>query len=234
MIFNKHNSDDPIIYFTLIDFLIQLLFFGLFVYVVINYPSDSNKDSPPDWSTKAIYYPFLRSLTPYINANEVEEIRELLIKIQEKGKLKEFLNFIEKYKDPYGIIRTCLKDPNSCAKLSALNDFERNRFVNGYGKKPCLLNGEYKENSLLTVDAYNDKLIVISLNHKEINLLKNIHLHITENQIIKRDEIVDIFKPLFNKECTYFINYNQKGDSESIRHLVEINVIPHISRNLSK
>lgn len=72
------KKDDPIIFFTLIDFLVQLIFFGLLIVVVFVVREDPLDRSDRVWAKQPKYLPVIDSASPYIHADKAKELEELL------------------------------------------------------------------------------------------------------------------------------------------------------------
>jgi len=91
---SRRKTEDPIIYFTLIDFLIQLIFIGLFIFVV-NKAVRSDIES----LTENPKFPLIAdALGPYITKNSIDSLIELLTRLDRLEKngnevLRELLNF---------------------------------------------------------------------------------------------------------------------------------------------
>lgn len=224
------DSEDPIIYFSLIDFLIQLIFFTLFLFVVSVSRNTDQLPTSLGWVKDPIYWPKLNDLSPFIKESQQEQIKELAKKFKDKKLLEEFLNFLKHNPDPLGSLQwikdkptdvtkkfvdVCISHPDACKRLSEMNEDQLKKFTGLSIYKANCLNGK----DVFIVNAYDDRLEVSSIGD-ESELVK-IGMPLKVNQVILKSEVRKTFSRLSGKECAYRIGYIKKGDSEDMRHLAE-------------
>ena len=226
------NKDDPIIYFTLIDFLIQIIFFTLFIAVVYVSGSQKSKAIPEElgWVTNEIYWPMLNDLTPFIKQSQQDEIKKLLKVFQDNNALEEFLAYIKNkpnlsalFKSLNGIppdtakkiIEWCNANPDACT-----------RFAFSSTTKPSCLSGA----PLFDVNAYDDRLVIAKINN--LNELSKLRVALRVGEVIPKNMIHAKFINFSDSalNCVYRIKYNKKGDSEDMRHATEVDLRLNIIR----
>jgi hypothetical protein len=219
--------DDPLVYFTLIDFLTQIIFFGIFALII--FQSGARKEVAPEklpaQSTHPVYYLNLRDLQPSITADQVQEVRELLSRLQEKGAMERLLKFLQQRPDAFALIRQCLDHPQECEKFSTLSTADIGKLL-GVGKPPCLTEAD----RLFAVDAYSDRLVVTEIYEKERHVLTENNVSLTVDEVIPKSEIVSRLSGLNKATCRHYIQYMRRDDSEDMRHVVEQVVRPNIIR----
>ncbi len=221
------RQDDPILYFTLIDFLTQIIFFGIFALII--FQSGARKEVAPRklpaQSTDPVYYPDLRGLQPLIAADQVQEVRELLSRLQDKGALEQLLSFLRQRPEAFALITQCLDHPQACRKFSAMNAADIGKLM-GTGKPPCLTEAD----RLFAVEAFDDRLVVTGIYEKERHILTENNVLLTVGDVIPKSEIVSRLSGLNKAACRHYIQYVKRGDSEDMRHVVEQVVRPNIVR----
>jgi len=221
------GHDDPILYFTLIDFLTQIIFFGIFALII--FQSGARKEVAPQklpaQSTDPVYYIDLRDLQPNITADQVKEVRELLSRLLEKGAMEQLLKFLQERPDAFALINQCLNHPQACGKFGSMSAREMDKLA-GVGKPPCLT----EKDRLFTADAFDDRLVVTHIEDRERHILTENNVQLTEGESIPKTEIISRLHGLTRPTCIHYIQYVKRGDSEDMRHVVEQVLRPHIVR----
>lgn len=226
------KSEDPIIYFTLIDFLVQLIFLALFIFVVLRV-SEVSKPTPP-WLDDPDYLPLINeALTPYINGESAKTLAELLKELFERdggqetlAKLLDFLRLNDKpletlkacARDPSvcnSIIARCNASPKSCEVLAAmpLPVFGAIGSEKGAGKPHCL---PLKTRALFTLTSTRvGEIISFDLsntnNTKEAeSYLRELNLDGKSQLRLSLTEFTARFSPLISKPCQHTIRYDDQ------------------------
>ena len=238
-----NSSDDPVIYFTLIDFLLQVIFCSLMLFVVFQHTAHARRpESRPGWVEDPVYLPLVRDMTPFITIKKDAELRELLRRLKDQGALERFLDYLRSNPDTERLTQQCRAHPEACQRFTAMTAEELEHLAAsppeelaaqphragglGAGKPPCLAG----DPALFTVDAYDDWLVVAAISAQGAATLKEHRLALRAGQIIPKKDVAATLLPLFKAECRYAIRYVQRGDSEEMRHLTEQAVHPAIVR----
>jgi hypothetical protein len=234
------SSDDPVIYFTLIDFLLQVIFCSLMLFVVFQHSAHARRpESRPGWVEDPVYLPLVRDMTPFITIKKDAELRELLRRLKDQGALERFLDYLRSNPLPVQLTQQCQISPAACQRFAAMTAAELEHLAatepeaadaaprhGGNGKPPCLSG----DPALFTVDAYDDWLVVSGISAQGAQTLKQRRMSLRAAQIIPKKDVPATFSPLIRAECRYAIRYIQRGDSEEMRHLTEQAVHPAIVR----
>jgi hypothetical protein len=209
------KKDDDIVYLTLIDFLIQLIFFSLFIFVIFNKPPSSNPSTfnPPKWVNDKIYAPILEGFGPFVkleNVKKFEEIWRYLKSQKDLDNLLEALNYsktTEELKKGAGIVY----------KGGGVDKVEQKII----GKKSCLEDGT--STSIFAFEAYDTFIRVYSISDVGQKLLQTKSINIKVGQEIHKSEISNKFLKFFDKNCVFYVDYIRHTDSEQMRNEVEKN-----------
>ena len=244
------SSDDPVIYFTLIDFLLQIIFCSLMLFVVFQHTTLARMrqpDSAPGWVQDPLYLPLMRDMTPFITLQKDQELRELLRHLKDRNALEQFLDFLRSNPDSLQLtgqvtaqlMAQCRAHPAACQRFGTLTAAELGQLaalkptttpaaqgLHGAGKPPCLAG----DPALFSVDAYDDRLVVTGISALGVSTLKAHRLTLKQGQIIRKNDVLTMLSPLNRAECRYAIRYVKRGDSEDMRHLTEQAVHPSIVR----
>jgi hypothetical protein len=209
-------SDDPVIYFTLIDFLLQVIFFSLMLFVVLQHVGHAPQENQrPGWVDDPVNLPLMRDMTPFVTIKKEAELRELLRLLKDRGALDQFLDYLRQNPDPLRFMEQCRAHPEACRRFGAMTASDLGRL--GAGKPACLAG----DPALLSVDAYDDRLVVTSISAAGASQLRERRLALRPRQVILKSEVTALLSPLALPGCRYTIRYVKRGDSEDMRHLTE-------------
>lgn len=224
------KSEDPIIYFTLIDFLVQLVFLALFIFVAIRV-SEVSKPNPP-WLDDPDYLPLINeALTPFINGESAKTLADLLKELFEHdagqetlAKLLDFLRLNEKpletleacVRNPSvcnSVIARCNASPKSCEVLAAMPPKDFAGIVKGAGKPHCAMNNRilFTLTSNRSSDGLNFQISDVSPEAEDA--LSTVGVQIANNTQLSPLEFSARFLPLTKKECQHTIRYVDKVNS---------------------
>jgi hypothetical protein len=209
------KKDDDIVYLTLIDFLIQLIFFSLFIFIVFNKPSTSEKVfySPPKWVNDKIYAPILEGFGPFIKLDNIKKFEEIWKYLKSQKDLDNLLEALR-----YSKTTEELKKGANLINQGGGSTKVEQKII---GKKSCLENGSTA--SIIVLDAYDTHITVRSISPIGSELIKNKGITLEEGQAIQKAEISDKFSRFFDKECALYVDYIRHTDSEQMRNEVEKN-----------
>lgn len=229
------------IYFTLIDFLLQLVFLGLFVFVITSLSPDGDSKKPPGWVFQEQYLPLLNDgLSPFIRANEADELRRVLENINKTpGLLESLLNFLQSTKNPRDFLVYCAKNPSSCSgvlgrceasprtckALVDMSDRDFDAIGGGAGKPFCI--SVNKSRSLFTLTGKSNELGAGFLHIDEISevghaALQSEGISVIPNQEFTPDEFRKTFAALGQKNCVHVIKYRARSDSLTLWRTLDI------------
>jgi hypothetical protein len=236
---DEPSGNDPIIYFTLIDFLIQIIFCVVFAFVVFQALDQHRKDQErsereklkqmaelPGWVRDPVYLPLLRDMTPFITIKNERKLRELLEMLKKQGALEQFLKFLKETREPFALIEQCLNHPDACERFGSLTPSEVGKFMKGVGLPPCLRTMD----RLFEADVFDDRLEVRSVSLVGRKVLGENQVQLTVGDVILKPEIRLRLAGLKKPDCMHYFSYIKKGDSEDMRHTIEQVLRPAIVR----
>lgn len=223
------KSEDPIIYFTLIDFLVQLIFFGLFIFVAYKLVEREDPSLTPQYPS----VPIINELGPYVSADAARDLVAIIKKIYNDGRgaetLEKLLNFLRLADKPIKTLSACLeqpqicqavvtrceKYPSSCRALGTMSDdsFKTIGIDKGAGKPHCAV----KDRILFTLtsnrssDGLNFQISDVSPEAEDA--LSTVGVQIANNTQLSPLEFSARFLPLTKKECQHTIRYVDKVNS---------------------
>ncbi|MDG1454008.1 MAG: hypothetical protein P8Q17_06205 [Methylophilaceae bacterium] len=210
-----NKKDNDIVYLTLIDFLIQLIFFSLFVFVIFNKPPSSNAPiySAPKWVNDKIYAPILEGFGPFIRVENVKKFEEIWKYLKSQKDLDNLLEALKYAKTTDELKRSA----DLVSKGGGVEKVEKKII----GKKSCLKDGS--TTSIFSFDAYDTFIRVNSISDIGKQLLQANGINIKEGQRVNKSEIRNKFFKFFNNNCVYYVDYIRHTDSEQMRNEVEKN-----------
>jgi len=227
----RKSADDPIIYFTLIDFLIQLLFFGLFIFVVWSALGNDSRTQLPSWVFDKQYAPLInKDLSPFIRANEAKELSAVLNEIDKTpGLLDQLLKFLQKTTDPIALLEFCSKNQESCVSLigrcdenpkscEVLSEMSDERFAAlgaGTGKPFCEKGAGAR--TLFTVVGLDTQrggvLVIKDITALGSRVLEVENIQIPSNESLTVENFKELVAPFNRKNCVHVVRYRAESDS---------------------
>ncbi len=247
------KSNDSIIYLTLIDFLFQLIFFGIFLFVTYASVQDSLHEKIKKYkiSDQALVE-VIDGLGPFIKASNVDLLVKFLKQLKSADDLSlilENLKLIQSQKEFNEFIKKISKNGllNSQSDKTALYDFLNEiddpeqlkklntaiKYSGGISKlNEKILAGMGKvscfssgsRESIMEIEAYDKFIKVVYISDQGKGILLDKNMNLKIGDEIDKDSIAIKLQPLYDKNCAYFVKYIRKTDSESIRLAVEKNV----------
>jgi hypothetical protein len=245
----SHSSgptEDPIIYFTLVDFLIQLLFFGLFLFVVFEYGS-GNPGETKEWVNRPEWtlfqdlkeeLPFLKGMSELVPADSQQAMLDALRKLKEEGLLEEFLKFATQSEHPLDLIKYCATDPERCSRFlgqcekfpqecerfAAADGSGVTRMMNALGLGPCLPGGR----PLFSIEGHGSGIegeegyfVVREIFPAGKDELARANIQLIAGQQLAKDRVRTMFQALKPTDCRHYVDYLVLTDSERMRAIVE-------------
>jgi hypothetical protein len=227
----RKSADDPIIYFTLIDFLLQLLFFGLFIFVVWSALGNDARVRLATWVFDEQYAPLINNdLSPFIRANEAKELSAVLNEIgKTPGLLDKLLNFLKQTADPISLldfcaenrescvslIARCDKNPKSCEALSEMSDERFAALGAGTGKPFCEKgDGARALFTVVGVDTQTGGMLVIrDVTALGARVLEAEKIEIPLNESLTIARFKELVAPFNLKACIHVVRYRAESDS---------------------
>jgi hypothetical protein len=224
------KPEDPIIYFALIDFLVQLIFFGLFIFVAYQLIEREK----PTLTDKYPSLPIINALGPYVSADAARDLVAIMNKIYENGRgaetLKKLLNFLRLVNKPVETLNACFRQPeicqavvvrcekypDSCRALGALPDDGFRNIGNdtGAGKPHCVVK---KNRILFTLTSYQSSngvtFQISDISSQAKDVLNPLGIEIANNMQLSPVEFSARFLPLIKKNCTHTMRYDDKVNS---------------------
>jgi hypothetical protein len=227
----RKSADDPIIYFTLIDFLIQLLFFGLFIFVVWSALGTESRARLPNWVFDKQYAPLInKDLSPFIRANEAKELSAVLNEIgKTPGLLDRLLIFLKQTTDPIALLDFCAenkescisligrcdKNPKSCDVLTEMSD-ERFAALGAGTGKPFCEKGE-RARTLFTVVGLDTSsggvLVIKDVTAVGARVLEQEKIAVPLNENLTVERFRGLVVPFNKKPCVHVVRYSAESDS---------------------
>ncbi len=208
------NRSDSIVYLTLVDFLIQLIFFGMFLFVAF-YPSKTQDEPTLKPEFKKFGVPILEGFGQLVNAENVPIFQKLAEYIHNK---KDLIDLID-----------AIKQAGSISKLLEINNIvegaggiESARKRLGVGQPACI-KGKL---SLMTVVAHDEFIVIKNITDIGRVVFTEIGLRVIEGNQYSFDQFTFHFK-LMNQQkidgqsCVHFVRYERLTKFEAPRLAVD-------------
>lgn len=208
------NRSDSIVYLTLVDFLIQLLFFGMFLFVAF-YPSRSQDEPTLKPEFKKFGVPILEGFGELINAENVPIFHKLAAYINNK---KDLIDLVD-----------AIKQAGSISKLLEINNIvegaggiESARKRLGVGQPACIKG----KTSLMTVVAHDEFIEIKNITDTGKVVFAELGLRVNEGNQYSFDQFSIYFK-LMNQQkidgqsCVHFVRYERLTKFEAPRLAVD-------------
>jgi hypothetical protein len=228
------KSDDPIIYFTLIDFLVQLIFLAIFLVVALQASQrgpEPAQGQPPPWVADPAYVPLLNEgVGPFIRDDDARDLLRLLKAIYDEKLLEPLLAFLTKTPNPLAVLKSCSTDPatcsqilsrctkfpDSCEALAGMSDSKFGVIGQGEGKPQCR-DRSGKSARLFTV--YGEIGPAGALYRIEdisafgMVSTKEAGIDIANGVVYDKSGFRRVFLPFTVKKCAHVVHYIDRTDS---------------------
>ena len=247
------KSDDSIIYITLIDFLLQLIFFGIFLFVSIASAQNSLIEKLKQYQvSNQVLIEILDGLGPFIKASNVELLTKFLNQLKSPNDLKFIIESLKLIKSPNDLEKLIKKlyelellkdDANRKILIDFLNEFndpeqlkklltliKNSGGVSKFNDKVQAGMGKIScfssgsREPIMEIEAYDAFIKIASITDDGRAILAEKGMRIRSGDQISKESITTSLAPLYDKDCAYFVKYIRKTDSESIRSAVERSV----------
>jgi hypothetical protein len=227
------KSDDPIIYFTLIDFLLQLIFLAIFLTVALNVVEEGSQpdsSAPPHWVFDKKYLPLINeSISPFIRADDAEKLRRLLDDINKRGLLEPLLTFLAATREPLATLEICSREPRLCTAIlsrckespdscKALSEMTSSKFAklgSGAGKPICF--DESGRGRIFTVIGFGTgnapKFRLSEVTPYGARVLLEAGVAVGPGVTLNKGEFLSRFQSFARKDCVHVVRYMAESDS---------------------
>ena len=199
------NENDDVFFLTLVDFLAQVLFFGLFVFVVYQ-ASDTQKREKVE-SDKA-------EIAKAVEAAGVSNITELTDELTKLSptQLKSFNDMIASaggVKAVQALIAKAKREGGATAAVAHLEEFAK---LKGADKPSCLVGVDGETRMLGTILATNEALEFTASTPELEVLLKRLGRRFEDVQRLPPGRFAAVFGPVLKLEptCRYFVVFHER------------------------
>ena len=202
-----HKDNDEIFLFTLIDFLLQICFFGLLVACAHAVATRHNA------KTAARDQQDLELLRKATGVSNIAEITDLLTRLGPISELKGFSDFLSRYNESQKIANTreAIQQAGGPSQLRTQLETLR-KIQEGSGKPPCLFrddNGKRIPTSLATVLATDNAIEFTALTPDLQDVLTILSRDFQSVHRLSLTEFRTAFQPIRQKkpDCMYTLTF---------------------------
>lgn len=211
----QQERSDSVFYFTLIDFLIQLLFFGIFIASVVISTEGEKKQRD-------------RSNNPF--ASEIADGFGDLVKPSNLELFKELARIIKTQEDFEALVRALKaaakrnEDNKHWLKIIEATSLEdAKKAIGGLGKKSCLEDGS--RFALFTLEAHDSLVRLTEVTERGHEVSKKLGFNPPLGIDLPVAEVPDRFRVFFQSDCTYIVRVKMLTDSNRVRKAIEANFL---------
>jgi hypothetical protein len=208
------TRSDSVIYLTLVDFLIQLIFFGVFLFVAFN---QSRTQDEPTLSPEFKQYgvPILEGFGELVSADNVPIFQQLAKFIRNR---QDLIDLVESLKRA-GSVQSLL-DGTKIVQEAGGNEAARKRL--GLGRPACLAS----KAPLMTVVAYDEFIEIAVITDDGRRIFDEIEVNIVAGVKLSFDQFTTQFKRLIQQKvgdepCVHFVRYERATKLEAPRLAVD-------------
>jgi len=195
------SRSDSVIYLTLVDFLLQLIFFGIFLFVAY-YPSKP-QDLPSLTKEFQKYgVPILEGFGELITAENVQWFQRLAKFIHNQAELISLVQALEKA----GSVDDLVQMIDLVQSSGGLNKVKSKLL----GQPACLPD----RSSLMTVEAADTYLFIANVTEPGAKVLAELHVGAKVGDRLTFAEFTNRFRPLLDQKvdgvrCVHFAKYDR-------------------------
>jgi membrane-associated protease RseP (regulator of RpoE activity) len=207
------RRSDDVFFFTLIDFLLQVFFFGLLMFVVgqlIEHRKDSERAKEDVAKRKVLELAGVSSLT---------ELTDYLSKLVPLDHLRGTKEFVDRNGGPKEVKAAidAVREAGGVEKVKELQQqvdglTHQVAQLEGWGKVSCIPNvrvgDKYQPKSVARVVVYDDKIVLEDPSPEMKGVLASLGLEFSSVQQLSPSSFRATFAPLVAKhpECRYFLS----------------------------
>jgi len=199
------DRSDSIVFFTLIDFLVQLLFFGMLLFVWNN-----NKYSDPK------YFPVMEGIGPFMNEGNIDLLTRLFKNIKSDAELKKLVEALQLM--PPEKLKEFVDSAVSRGKNTSDPEVWKT-ILSGFGRPPCLQDGWKRP--IMELTAFDDRVVISQIFDDGRAFVSQLAPEFRPGTVLERTKIADSLRRFRNSQCNYYVQYTRNTDSEYIRRQVE-------------
>jgi hypothetical protein len=212
-----NDRSDSIVFFTLIDFLAQLLFFGVLLFVWnLGAGDDKKPNKVIEKFRDPIYVPVLEGVGPFIHEKNVELLTRLFKTIKSDAELRALVEALQamppaKLNEFVERAKIHGKDPSDSEVWKTI--------LSGFGRPPCIQDGWKRP--IMELTAFDDRIVVSQIFEDGKEAVSRLAPEFRPGTVLERSRIADSLRKFRNNQCNYYIQYTRNTDSEHIRRQVE-------------
>jgi len=206
------RRSDDVFFFTLIDFLLQVFFFGLLLFVVGQTLQQDEKNTRDKEEKKR------EELFKSAGVSSITELTDLLTKMAPLENLRGTSDFMARNGGYEGVEAAvaAASAAGGAEKVSELNTqvaamSDRIAKLEGWGKVSCIpnitVNGAVQPKSIATVIVTDDQITLESPEPEMQALLRSMNLEFQDVQQLSLSSFKSTFAPVVTRqpECRYFL-----------------------------
>jgi hypothetical protein len=203
----ESNRSEGIVYLTLVDFLIQLIFLGVFVTLIL-YSSNTNQEQGLTEKTSSARWPIIEGLGELVHEDNIPLFEELGRLLENREDLKELVSLLDK-KNTSEIAEILVKveETDRDAKIE-----KRGGFV------PC--EGEFtgKFPQVMKVTTFAENIRIDEITPKGRQVFNQLSVQIIAPSVLSWPEFLKVTKIFASMKkdgykCRYKVDETSKSDS---------------------
>ncbi|MEI6335207.1 MAG: hypothetical protein WCS87_11640 [Methylococcaceae bacterium] len=225
------KRSDDVFFFTLIDFLVQVFFFGLLLYVLSQAAQIQAENARHEEEAK------IQKLMNATGVSNLAELTDELSKLAPIKELKGVSDFINKAGglDEAKRMHKVLEDAGG-AEIITMRLAKLRKLEEGSGKPPCLFNviGDKKVNKTLAVVVATDTKISFQSSNSDLEeVLRLLGYSYDSVKELSLHEFQKTFAPLLQKspDCRYTLRFIENTHlvyaRDSARFAFYLNIVSH-------
>lgn len=201
------NDKDDVFFFTLIDFLIQICFFGIFVACATHLISERSKENEAKVDKE------VGKLRKAAGVSSITEITDILSRLGPLDELKGFSEFLKRFDEPHKLKNTQRALERAGGPAALLGRLDKlTRLEEGSGKPPCLARTEGEKRIPIPLATVIASDTTIEFENENTNLeavLTLLGRDFTSTRRLSLEEFKRAFTPLRQKkpDCMYTLNF---------------------------
>lgn len=214
MVTEASSRSDSIIYLTLVDFLIQLIFFGIFLFVAFN---QSRTQDEPNLSPEFKQYgvPILEGFGELVSADNVPIFQQLAKFIRNRQDLVDLVESLKRA----GSVQHLLDGTKIVQEAGGIES-ARKRL--GLGRPACLAS----KASLMTVVAFDEFIEIAAITEDGQKVFDETEVNVAAGAKLSFDQFTARFKRLIQQKvagepCVHFVRYERATKLEAPRLVVD-------------
>jgi hypothetical protein len=201
------KRSEEVFFFTLIDFLLQIVFLALLLYVLSE--ATAPQDRVTDQGTTTVDKSILQKALGQAGVSNLSQLTDLLSRLRPDGKLGEAIEKIEKY----GGLSTATQAAKMASDAGGIEELAKKvkKYEEAYGLPPCHKDesgNRIRPLSMANLEIFDDQIKITRIHEYLGNELRQAGFIVNDGESLSISRFREVFQAIRrgNQNCIHFVD----------------------------